>query len=32
VQIRFFDADDWWSETVMQAHDGFRLIRMREGT
>lgn len=32
VQIRFFADDDWWSDTVMQANDGFRLVRMREGT
>ena len=32
VQIRFFELDDWWSDTVMQANDGFRLVRMREGT
>ena len=32
VQIRFFEHDDWWSDTVMQAKDGFRLVRMREGS
>ena len=32
VQIRFFEHDDWWSETLMQAKDGYRLVRMREGS
>lgn len=32
VQIRFFEHDDWWSDTLMQAKDGYRLVRMREGT
>ncbi len=31
IQIRFFQDDDWWSDTVMRADDGFRLVRMREG-
>jgi hypothetical protein len=31
VQIRFFEGDAWWSDTLMQARDGFRLVRMREG-
>jgi hypothetical protein len=31
VQVRFFDAGDWWIDTVMRARDGFRLVRMREG-
>lgn len=31
VQIRYFEHDDWWSDTLMQAKDGFRLVRMREG-
>lgn len=30
VQIRFFENDDWWTDTLMQAKDGFRLVRMRE--
>jgi hypothetical protein len=30
VQLRFFEADDWWNETWMRAQDGFRLVRMRE--
>jgi hypothetical protein len=30
VQIRFFQDDDWWSDTVMRAADGFRLVRMRQ--
>jgi len=32
VQIRFFEHDNWWSDTLMQAKDGYRLVRMREGT
>jgi len=32
VQIRFFENDDWWSDTVMAAKDGYRLVRMREGS
>ena len=32
VQIRFFADDEWWSETLMQAKDGYRLVRMREGS
>ena len=32
IQIRFFENDDWWSDTLMQATDGYRLVRMREGT
>jgi len=31
VQIRFFENDDWWSDTLLRAKDGFRLVRMREG-
>jgi hypothetical protein len=23
---------DWWSDTVMRAEHGFRLVRMREGS
>jgi hypothetical protein len=30
VQIRFYQDDHWWSDTVMAAKDGFRLVRMRE--
>jgi len=32
VQIRYFRDDDWWSDTLMQAANGFRLVRMREGS
>ena len=32
LQIRFFQDDAWWSDTVMRADDGFRLVRMPEGT
>ena len=32
IEIRFFQDDDWWSDTVMAAKSGFRLVRMREGT
>ncbi len=32
VQIRFFEHDDWWSETLMPGKTGYRLVRMREGT
>jgi len=31
VQIRFCLDDTWWSDTVLRARDGFRLVRMREG-
>ena len=31
VQIRFFENDDWWSDTLLRAKNGFRLVRMREG-
>ncbi len=30
IQIRFFQDDDWWTDTVMRADAGFRLVRMRE--
>ncbi len=30
VQIRFFQGDAWWCDTVMRARDGFRLVRMRQ--
>ncbi len=32
VQIRFFEDDGWWCDTLLRAKDGFRLVRMREGT
>jgi hypothetical protein len=32
VQVRYFQDDAWWSDTVMRADDSFRLVRMREGT
>jgi len=32
VQIRFFEHDDWWSDTLMRVRDSYRLVRMREGT
>jgi hypothetical protein len=31
VQIRFFEDGAWWSDTLMKAKDGYRLVRMREG-
>ncbi|MGE5186726.1 MAG: hypothetical protein ACM31C_31950 [Acidobacteriota bacterium] len=30
IQIRFFQDDAWWTDTVMRAAEGFRLVRMRE--
>jgi hypothetical protein len=30
IQIRFFQDDAWWIDTVMRAKDGYRLVRMRE--
>lgn len=32
VQVRYFQDDAWWSDTVMRADDSFRLVRMREGS
>jgi len=31
VQIRFCEGEEWWIDTLMQAKDGYRLVRMREG-
>jgi hypothetical protein len=31
VQIRFSQAGEWWSDTVMRVKDDYRLVRMREG-
>jgi len=31
VQLRFFQDDDWWCDTLMRAGDDFRLVRMRQG-
>ena len=30
VQIRYFQDDDWWCDTVMRAGDSYRLVRMRQ--
>ena len=32
VQIRFFQGEAWWCDTLMRAGDSFRLVRMREET
>lgn len=31
LQIRFFADGAWWSDTLLRAADGFRLVRLREG-
>ncbi len=31
VQIRFFQDDDWWCDTVLRRGDSYRLVRMRQG-
>jgi hypothetical protein len=30
VQIQFLSGEQWWTDTVMRAADGFRLVRMRQ--
>lgn len=32
IQIRFAEGDGWWCDTLRRAKDGYRLVRMREGT
>ena len=32
AQVRYLDPDGWWSETYLRMPEGFRLIRMREGS
>ena len=32
IQIRFADGDGWWCDTLRRAKNGYRLVRMREGT
>jgi hypothetical protein len=31
IQIRFFQDDAWWCDTVMRVRDDYRLVRMRQG-
>ena len=31
VQIRFYQDDAWWCDTVIRRGDSYRLVRMRQG-
>jgi hypothetical protein len=30
VQVQYFHDDCWWSDTLLRAKDGYRLVRMRQ--
>ena len=33
VQVRYFQDDGWWTDTLMHASDGsFRIVRMRQSS